>query len=595
MGHIKHRIHEYGFKLRDKRDIVLYPCMSRETSHLYMQHAWRPTNSLVGRPVEKPTARGDRLPTACIIAFQLRELLFHGQFYEHHFPETCPSVESTSLSKYFVKMAVPLRFGETNGPPLDEAFSKKYSTWVKSSLIPRFREKAPSLVELCAGLIETLDETRPKESSAADAKTRIIAAIPTDPKGLDDVKVSNHLEHKSNDQIGFGKPDQASLNHRLDLGYDLFNAFPEFFSYAHLDTSREHPQEKLRVIAKQIMHIQLRWMDEERVEATWITPNILLDGILGSVDPKTLQALCEAHSFKNIAMVSVHPDDWVAGGVWKAHGRLNWSKRQSRAQGADDGVHNDLIRPLWDQATQLPQIIVQNDVEYRSPVTDHLIIPLEDGDGSSLLMQLPNICTFISQHDKPDTLIVIHCKVGLSRSNACQEAFVLQAVYQMLRKDARWMGQESEQKRAELQTISKNYHKLVKQHRPALKSKFPNQMANWAKYLADDEPECGPEFATDHSSAGGNDMRDAAIVACYNLGYLLPPTLISHYHERTGAGMETAQKTIRRFDEAEKEQCAGVSKEGSGSALSRMSIAQFVSSCEAAHKANNGENLGVET
>lgn len=497
-----------------------------------------------------------------------------------------------STSKQYVEMAVPLGFSEVSGPSLDEAFSKRYPTWVKSSLIPKFREKAPSLDELCTGLIETLDETRPKESSAVDAKTRNIAANPTVTKGLSDGQVSHTLTHKSTDQNEFGKPDQAFPDHRLDLDQGLFNAFPEFSSYAHLDTLREHPQEKLRAVATRIMDIQLRWMDEERVEATWITPNILLDGILGSTDPKTLQALCEAYGFKHIVMVSVHPDDWVAGGVWKAHGRLNWSKRQSRAQEGDDGVHNGLICPLWDQPAQLPQIIVQNDIEYQSPVVDHLVIPLEDGDGSSLLMQLPNICTFIGQHNKPDTLIVIHCKVGLSRSNACQEAFVLQAVYQKLRKDEKWMGQKSGQKQADLQKLCQNYHKLVKQRRPALKNKFPNQMANWAKYLADDEPECGPEFATDKSSAGGNDMRDAAIVACYNLGYLLPPTLFSHYHQRTGAGMETAQKTIRRFQKAEEVQHVGVSGGDSQNALSRMSIEHFAELCEAAHKVNELRTSG---
>lgn len=483
-------------------------------------------------------------------------------------------------------MAVPLKLSEVNGAPLDEAFSKKYLTWVKSSLIPRFREKAPSLEELCAGLTETLDETRPKDSSAADAKTRNITATLTDTKGQNNGDISNTLENRSRHQADLGNSEQACLDHSLDLDHGLFDASPKFSSYAHLDLLREHPQEKLRAIATKIMDIQLRWMDEERVEATWITPNILLDGILGSIDPKTLQALCEAYSFKHVVMVSVHPDDWVAGGVWEAHGRLHWSKRQSRAQERDDGVQNDLICPIWDQPAQLPQIIAQNDVEYRSPVIDHLIIPLEDGDGSSLLMQLPNICTFISQHNKSDTLIVIHCKVGLSRSNACQEAFVLQAVYHKLRKNAKWMEQNSEQKRADLQKICQNYHKLVKRSRPALKSKFSNQMANWAKYLAEDEPECGPEFATDKSSAGGNDMRDAAIVACYNLGYLLPRTLISHYHERTDTGMETAQKTIRRFEKAEKEQCAGVSKENAQNALSRMSIEHFVRWCDAAHKAN---------
>lgn len=484
------------------------------------------------------------------------------------------------------KMTVPFSLSRVDESPVGQAYSKKYSTWVKSSLLPRFRENAPSLEELCARLIETLNGTRPQESSATDPKTRSISATPMDTRRENNGDNTDNVGQRSAHQAGLGVSDQAGLEQRLDLDHGLVDAFPEFSSYAHLDTLREHPQEKLKKVATKIMDIQLRWMDDERVEATWITPNILLDGILGSIDPKTMQALCKAYSFKHVVMVSVHPDDWVAGGVWKAHGRLIWSKRQSRAQERSDGLHSDLLCPRWDQPIQLPQIIVQNDMEYRSPVVDHLIIPLEDGDGSSLLMQLPDICTFISQHNKPDTLIVLHCKVGLSRSNACQEAFVLQAVYQELRKDVKWMGQTLEQKRADLQRIGQSYHELTKQRRPALKSKFPNQMANWAKYLADDEPDCGPEFATDKSSPGGNDMRDAAITACYNLGYLLPPTLISHYHERTGAGKETAQKTIRRFHNAEKEQRAGVSGDDSQKTLSRMSIEHFVKLCDAAYKAD---------
>lgn len=484
-------------------------------------------------------------------------------------------------------MTSPFRFSGVDGSPVDQAYSKKYPTWVKSSLFPRFRQNAPLLNELCARLIETLDGTRPQEASATDAKIRNISATPTDyTERKNNGDITAAVGQGPAHQAELGLSDQACLEQRLYLDHGLLDAFPEFSSYAHLDTLREHPQEKLREVSTKIMDIQLRWMDEEREEATWITPNILLDGILGSIDPNTLQALCKAYSFKHIVMVSVHPDDWVAGGVWKAHGRLSWSRRQSTAQERDDALHNDLLCPLWDQPIQLPQIIVQNDIEYQSPVVDHLIIPLEDGDGSSLLMQLPDICTFISQHNKPDTLIVLHCKVGLSRSNACQEAFVLQAVYQELRKDIKWVGKASEQKRADLQMICQSYHKLVKQRRPALKSKFPNQMANWAKYLADDEPDCGPEFATDKSSPGGNDMRDAAIIACYVLGYLLPPTLISHYHERTCAGKETAQKTIRRFQNVEKEQRVGVSGDDFQEGLSRMSIEHFVKLCDAAYKAD---------
>ncbi|KAJ4389126.1 hypothetical protein N0V93_006588 [Gnomoniopsis smithogilvyi] len=396
--------------------------------------------------------------------------------------------------------------------------------------------------------------------------------------------VSKSLGQESTRKTEVWNPNQAQLGQSLVLDDSFVNAFPGFASYADLDALRENAQQNLRAIATKIMETQLRWMDEERVEATWITPNILLDGILGSIDPKTLQTLCEADGFKHVVMVSLHPDDWVAGGVWKAHGRLKWTKRQSSVQEQDHGLAARLVDPLWDQPERLPQIIIQNGDEYRSPVIDHLVIPLEDGDGSSLLMQLPDICRFVSQHNRPDVLIVIHCKVGLSRSNAAQEAFVLQAVYQELRKDAQWMDKDFTQKQADLQRVCQIYHKLVQQRRLALKSKFPNQMANWAKYLADDEPQCGPDFATDQSSPGGNDMRDAAITACYELGVLLPLKLIPHYHKRTEAGTETAQKTIRRFQNAEQERRDRTNGDGVQDTPSWLPIAEFVNVCKAIHE-----------
>lgn len=472
---------------------------------------------------------------------------------------------------------------DINGPPLDEKYSKTYTTWVKSSLFPRSREKASSLSELCTELIGIRDETRPRKSVAADAKICEVSTVRGDTMEQADKVVLQSVGQNAARETEAWKPDQAQPEQRLVLDDSFCKDFPDFASYAHLDTLREHPQEKLRAIATKIMEMQLRWMDEERVEATWVTPNILLDGILGSIDPKTLQALCETHSFKHVVMVSLHPDDWVAGGVWRAHGRLKWTKRPSSALERHHGIYERLVNPVWDQPLQLPQIIVQNDIEYQSPVVDHLIIPLEDGDGSSLLMQLPDICKFVSQHNKPDTLIVIHCKVGLSRSNAAQEAFVLQAVYRELRKNAQWMDKDTAQKQVDLQAICQNYHKLVQQRRPALKSKFPNQMANWAKYLADDEPECGPDFATDQSSPGGNDMRDAAVTACYELGLLLPLKLISHYYKRTEAGTETAEKTIRRFLHAEQEQRVAVNRDDSQTATPWLSIAKFVTVCKDIH------------
>ncbi|KAJ4424635.1 hypothetical protein N0V82_000767 [Gnomoniopsis sp. IMI 355080] len=484
-------------------------------------------------------------------------------------------------------MATLLGHSDINGAPLDEAYSKKYATWVKSSLIPRSREQAPSLEALCTGLIGTLHNTKPRGLSAADAKPCSVGATPVDVKESGANVVSNTINQTSTRPAEPEDPDQAWLEEQLILDGNFCEIFPEFASYAHLDALREHPQENMRAIATKIMESQLRWMDEERVEATWVTPNILLDGILGSIDPKTLLALCEAHKFKHVVMVSLHPDDWVAGGVWKAHGRLKWTTRRSSDQERDHGVYEHLVCPLWDEPQQFPQIIVQNDIQYQSPVIDQLIIPLEDGDGSSLLMQLPDICTFVSQHNKPDILVVIHCKVGLSRSNAGQEAYVLHAVYQELRKDAHWMRKDSTQKQVDLQTICQNYHKLFQQRRPALKSKFPNQMANWAKYLADDEPECGPDFATDESSQGGNDMRDAAVTACYDLGVLLPLKLISHYEKRTEVGTETAQKTIRRFQNAERERRASVGKDDLQDASSWLSIRQFVNLCKAMHKSKS--------
>lgn len=476
-----------------------------------------------------------------------------------------------------------------NGPPLDEAFSKAYTTWVRSSLIPRFREEAPSLDELCTALIATLGETPTLIASAAGAKPLKTATAPAHAEEQNDREhPQNHGEIPARGaEIWDPNRGRLELEERLLLDDGLFKAFPDFTSYGHLESLNKHSKEELRGIATKIMEIQLRWMDEERVEATWVTPNILLDGILGSMDPTTLQALCQAHSFKHVVMISIHPDDWVAGAVWKAHGRLKWTKRPSSAQERDAGVHERLVHPLWDQPERHPQIIVQSDIEYHSPVIDHLIIPLEDGDGSSLLMQLPDICTFVSQHNRPETLIVIHCKVGLSRSNAGQEAFVLHAVYRELRRSARWMFKDAKEKQGDLQTMCQTYHKSVQRRRPDLKSKFRNQMANWAKYLAEDEPECGPEFATDQTSPGGNDMRDAAITACYELGCLLPRSLIAHYHKRTGAGVETAQKTIRRFRKAEQELHAGMDMDGLQDTTSRLSIAQFVNLCEAKHQSRN--------
>ncbi|CAN8095744.1 unnamed protein product [Discula destructiva] len=474
----------------------------------------------------------------------------------------------------------------TIAPLLDEADSERYTTWVKSSLIPTSREEAPSLEQLCSTLIATLSKPPSWEAFTTEKPLKPEAthvAIKALQNEQETLKSANISTPESKDS------SEASSVNGHDLDTRLYQVCPDFTTYAHLEALCSHPEKEVRALAINIRTIFLGWMEDERVEATWVTPNILLDGMLGSLDAATLHALCAAHNFTHVAMLSIHPDDWVVGGAWAAHGRLSWTRRPASAQERAHGVADRLVAPQWNQpAERKPRVIVQGGVAYRSPVTDQLVIPLEDGAGSSLLVHLPDVCTFIAQHDKrPGVLVVVHCKMGLSRSNAALEAFILQAVGRRLREDAGWLAKEPGARQADLLAVLRNYHRAFERRRPDLKDKFPRQLESWAKFLADGEPESGPDYATDKTSAGGEGMRDAAVVACYQANWLLPESLVAHYYKRTGTAKGRSEITICRFRDAERQLRADLergSDHGNGSSCLWLSLSHFVGLCKATHE-----------
>lgn len=102
-------MHMYGahessdtlLKLRDKRDIVLYPCISKETSHLYMQHAWRPTYRWVA-DLSRSQPQGEVAYNSLnksVVDSDYFFLTAALTIYEDHPDETCPGTKFPSISK----------------------------------------------------------------------------------------------------------------------------------------------------------------------------------------------------------------------------------------------------------------------------------------------------------------------------------------------------------------------------------------------------------------------------------------------------------------------------------------------------------------
>ena len=474
---------------------------------------------------------------------------------------------------------------ETAPPPGEAAAEQQYPTWVRTSLVPGFREQAPSLDQLCTTLIASLDGSGIQDAIIADEKpsnkpiTAATNGVQNKEAPLDPTEIMNCAPEDKHQAL----PKPGNLNKRL------CEICPDFTTYTDLEALHNHPDKEIHALATRIRAIFLTWMEEERVAATWVTPNILLDGMLGSLDAAALRALCAAHAFAHVAMVSIHPDDWVVGGAWAAHGQLAWTRRPASAQEqerAHGGIAERLVAPWRDRPpARRPGVIVQSGVALRSPVADQLVIPLEDGAGASLLVHLPDICTFMAAHDRPDTLVVLNCKMGLSRSHAAQEAFVLRAVSSRLRQDAAWRAKGAGERQGDLLRIVRNYHEAFGRRRADLKDKFPRQMESWARFLAEGEPECGPDFATDKVSAGGEGMRDAAVVACYQVNCLLPESLVAHYYKRTGTGKGSAYNTVVRFRRAEEKLRADLESDVSpGSTAMWLSLNDFVDLCRSTHQ-----------
>lgn len=105
------------------------------------------------------------------------------------------------------------------------------------------------------------------------------------------------------------------------------------------------------------------------------------------------------------------------------------------------------------------------------------------------------------------------------------------------------------------------------------------------RFLADGEPAAGPEAVVDRASAGGEGMRDAAVVACYGGNWLLPESLVWHYYNRTGTGTGRAENTVRRFREAEQQLRDDL--DGDGGRPPWISLSQFVAMCKSTHESES--------
>lgn len=341
--------------------------------------------------------------------------------------------------------------------------------------------------------------------------------------------------------------------HRLHTYQELehLSRIPE---YGYL--ARDVKLEQMKCLTEELQEVtQVDLCDfDKTVDAALGTAKLDLSGIMHSIDIDCLNARLRDKGDDTYAVCSIHPDDWVAGRAqppdpetrwcnWSLHGKLGWHTRptgdpdvaeelvslaRSSAGGSGSGTGGSVV------VRRAPGTGVQHRRRVTSRVVDHHVIELADEGSSPLLKHLPSAVTFIGAHlGVPGRRVLVHCKVGHSRSASVVTAFLLHRYYHGV---IAARGGESDRAAtvAHLRERCDAMLRWLSRRRPGVRApeenNFTQQLYAYADYLVYGTMPALP--AAKVKRDGGDQMRDAAAVVFYKQGQRPPLNIVRHYFER---------------------------------------------------------------
>lgn len=362
---------------------------------------------------------------------------------------------------------------------------------------------------------------------------------------LDDQRV-----HRALAEAGF---------HRLHT-YDELETLSHIPGYEYL--ARDVKLQQMKILSEELQEVtQVDLCDfDDTLDAALGTARLDLSGIMHSVDIDCLNARLRDKGDDSYAILTLHPDDWVAGRAqpadpearwcnWSLHGRLGWTTRATGDADVREALVSLAPAPLplplhhGEGAVSAPVVVarppgtgVQRGRAVTSRVVDHHVIELADEGSAPLLKYLPNAVTFIEAHlAAAGRRVLVHCKVGHSRSASVVTAYLMHKYYHgVVARDegARWADAAA---RAEhLKHRCDAILDWLKEKRPGVRAaeenNFTQQLYAYADYLA--YGEMPPIPAAKIKKDGGDQMRDAAVVVFFNHRQRPPLNLIRHYFEK---------------------------------------------------------------
>lgn len=429
-----------------------------------------------------------------------------------------------------------------------------------------------------------------KEMSAVFSKNRKASVEERSGKGIEDSRDPEMLrEHLSTRPFSAESGTEPSASYYRALAEaGIGGEGGGLRNYADLDDAKK--ERRLQQLVAAIKETQLEFIDQLRQPVTWVYEDeavqrriarksraqrrILVGGIRDSTDVDFLRSVleeerkrCDREEDKptEMVLVSIHPDDWVSQGRWALHGRYKWEKQK-------------VAEPIFREAGLQERLVRQGGQSKPpnegSPVVDQLLVELLDQGNSPLLYYLPDICTFADQHRErsPTTVVMFHCKMGMSRSVAAVVGYEMWRHYQAVRGSSEWQEQGEGDRVAELKCVKQNFADFMSTSRKGANlDKFGSQLDLWAEWLV-----CGvdttspPPLPLVKPKLKGAAMRDAAVIVFYQHNQLPPLNLIEYYQERVqegrGAGLESS---VTRWD--------AVTVEG------REPLSVFMRKCKAVH------------
>lgn len=220
---------------------------------------------------------------------------------------------------------------------------------------------------------------------------------------------------------------------------------------------------------------------------------LFLGGIKDSGNVKPL-ILSKDEKYDISAVVSVHPDDWLAKKIWKS----------------------SLVR--WDGRFPPPERTNGKAVQY--------LFELEDDSGADLIACFPKAFRFMNYYLSRGQNVLVHCKMGQSRSASLVLGYMVKEYYAQLPPEAKVSTNMNE-------TLNKFTTDLMKKRKAVKPGNFRNQVLRYLEQLATgdtNQPSQQPKPAVQpqKKKGGGGIIKDAVLVLCY-LNNLKPTREILEY------------------------------------------------------------------